>query len=181
MKRVALFILFFYLTFYTSFNQVKELSLNEMIEQAADIFQGEVTNVKCDYDQLHNFVTYTTFKVLSRSKGANDTELTIKQYGGSVNGRQIYLDHIRYFKKGERLFLMLYPKSRKGYSNPVGLNQGVWKVTESQLSLDCNANFLRGLDSKIIAEHKFLLGSKKISVANFQNLIKGILSSKKNN
>src|SRR5207244_597483 len=86
--------------------QVRPLALDEMASSSGRIFIGTVTAVHGGLDQRGDIVTFTTFRVEQAISGVSDATMTIKQIGGSANGIETYLAHMRYFRQGEHLMVM---------------------------------------------------------------------------
>lgn len=123
--------------------QVRQLGLPEIVHSSNVICVATATDVRSTIDRDGEIVTITTFRLEEAISGKPQKTFKIKQLGGEHAGISHRLEHIRYFKKGERVLLTLYPDSKLGFTNPVGLNQGVWTVdilnrvvgvTPSQLS-----------------------------------------------
>lgn len=108
--------------------QVRVLDLREMTRSAGPIFIGTVTGVRGGTDEHGDIVTYTTFNIEEAIHGVPANGLTIKQLGGETPALSMRLEHMRYFRKGERVLVMLYPTSGLGFTSPIGLSQGVWTI-----------------------------------------------------
>jgi hypothetical protein len=127
--------------------QVRALGLQEIVQSAATSFVGTVTALRYGYDNDHDIVTFTTFRVDETVIGRPASVVTIKQLGGVMDGLDTRVEHIRYFTKGERVLVSIYPNSGLGFSNPVGLDQGVWPVTKNGMVLNVTHNQLDGLSA----------------------------------
>lgn len=126
-------------------SQVRPLGLEEIVQSAETSFIGTVTGTRYAYDAQHDIVTYTTFRVEEAVTGHPGTVVTIKQLGGIMNGLDTRIAHIRYFTKGEKVLVSIYGTSSLGFSNPVGLDQGVWPVTRQGMVLNVTPRQLEGL------------------------------------
>lgn len=113
--------------------QVRRMTLPEMVSAAGTIFIGTVVEARGALDERGDPVTYTTFHVEEAIKGRPGTTHTIKQYGGVTPTTSMLLQHMRYFRQGERVMAMFYPPSRLGFSSPVGMEQGVWSVENAMV------------------------------------------------
>lgn len=111
-----------------SFAQVRQLGLGEIAVSSNIICVSTVTDVKTELDKNKDVVTITTFRLEEAIVGNPLKTFRIKQIGGEYQGLNQRLEHIRYFVKGERVLLTLDPDSKLGFTNPVGLNQGVWTI-----------------------------------------------------
>jgi hypothetical protein len=125
--------------------QVRTLGMPEMVNSAGAIFIGTATDVHGGYDEHGDIVTYTTFNVEQPIHGLAGSTVTVKQLGGQAGGLTTQLAHMRYFTRGERVLVMLYPVSDLGFTSPVGLSQGVWSVSGSQIT-GVSAAALAGVD-----------------------------------
>ena len=115
-------------TSISAYAQVRQLGLGEIVQTANVICVATVTDVKTEVDKSGDVVTISTFKLEETIAGKPQKTFKIKQIGGEHKGISHKLEHIRYFLKGERVLLTLYPNSSLGFTNPVGLNQGVWTI-----------------------------------------------------
>lgn len=110
---------------------VVPLYLDEIIDTATVAFEGTCLGNRSERDPLTNLVvTYTTFSVREVLKGGVGTTYTIKQIGGSLPD-----DNIRYrvegvpkFTAGEDYVVFLAGVSAAGFSSPIGLAQGRFRV-----------------------------------------------------
>lgn len=110
---------------------VRSLSLEEIVDYADRIFVGKVTEVREGKDEYGIAVTYITFSVHQNLKGKMPAEFTIKQLGrsGPRKGRGVLrIPGMPGYRKGEELVLFLYGTSEGGFTSPVGLGQGKFKV-----------------------------------------------------
>jgi len=110
---------------------VRPLGLEEMVALADRIFVGEVTEVKEGKDEHGTFVTYVTFSASHASKGEVPPKLTIKQLGRRTpdeSGRIFRIPGLPTYHVGEEVVLFLHGTSQRGFTSPVGLGQGKFKV-----------------------------------------------------
>lgn len=147
--------------------QVRPMNLQEMAQGAGSIFIGTVAEARGAVER-GEYVTVSTFKVEQTIKGTLPSTYVVRQYGGQVGDRGMIVPHIRYFRTGERVLVMLYPPSSIGFTNPVGLNQGIWSVTSSGAIAGVSDEALKGLgwlvkkyrlgngDSQTIARNTFI-------------------------
>jgi hypothetical protein len=155
--------------------QVRSLDLREMVGSAGMIFVGVVTDVHGGYDENGDIVTYTTFSVEQSVQGVAGSTVTVKQLGGQAGGLSTYLQHMRYFKRGERVLAMFYPVSHLGFTSPVGLEQGVWTVGPDNRIYGVRPEILRGLGSELTRQGITATGGA-IERARFIGLIQDILA-----
>lgn len=173
-------ILFVFSTSFPLHAQVRQLGLTEIVHSAKSTFVGTVTQVRYGYDEHHDIVTYTTFRVEEQVTGSTPNGYTIKQLGGVMNGLDTRLAHIRYFTKRERVMIAAYPKSSLGFSNPVGLDQGVWRVTRTNQVLDVTPRQLQGVEAATLVKHGISAAAANSSAAQpvlkkrFESLLRAL-------
>jgi hypothetical protein len=113
----------------TAHSQVRTIDLREMVKFSGMIFIGTVTDTHGALDEHGDIVTYTSFRIEQGISRVPGTAVTIKQFGGRANGLETYLPHMRYFRAGERVLVMLYPTSELGFTSPIGMSQAVWNIS----------------------------------------------------
>ena len=114
---------------------VRDLYLEEIIDDAKVVFQGTVTENRAERDaQTGRIVTYTTFLVQDTLKGNVESTHTIKQLGGELPAENVgYKVDVRTtFEVGGTYVVFLYGKSSKGFSSPVGSIQGRFTVAQDE-------------------------------------------------
>lgn len=162
--------------------QVRPLGLKEIVQSAATSFVGTVTGTRYGYDANHDIVTYTTFHVDEAVTGRPTSVVTIKQLGGVMDGLDTRISHIRYFTKGEKVLVSIYPNSELGFSNPVGLDQGVWSVSRAGMIENVTPRQLEGLQA-VLPEYGINRDASRqttaqaISKKNFVSLMRSLASS----
>lgn len=107
------------------------LDLPAMTGQAARIFVGRVEHIEAGRDAGGLPATWTTFAVTERVKGAVGDTLTVKQLGTSLagpNGRVLPHPALPRYRVGESVVLFLQPESPLGFTSPVGLGQGCFRI-----------------------------------------------------
>ncbi len=104
------------------------LALATVTSESDRIVHATVAAVRSGNDDAGTPATWVTFAVRRTVKGPATAEITIKQFGrgeqalGRVPGQPP-------FAKGEELVVFLRPESRLGFTSPVGLDEGVYRVT----------------------------------------------------
>ena len=114
---------------------VRDLALEEIIDDANVAFQGTVTENRAARDpQSGRIVTFTTFLVQESLKGKVEGTHTIKQLGGELpaEGVGYKVDARTTFEVGNTYVVFLYGKSSLGFSSPVGAIQGKFSVFEDE-------------------------------------------------
>lgn len=107
------------------------LSLQQMTSRAQMIFQGRVLAVDVRLDEVSQRVaTFTTFEVLDTLKGTPGARHTIKQMGGHLPGSHyaVRIHGIPEFTPGQEYIVFLAEPSRLGFSSPIGLSQGAFRI-----------------------------------------------------
>ncbi|HUQ26978.1 MAG TPA: hypothetical protein VM051_00205 [Usitatibacter sp.] len=165
-------------------HSVRELYLEEIIDDAAIVFQGTVTENRSARDpEANRIVTYTTFVVQDVLKGDVGSTHTIKQLGGHLAGEGIgYKAHVRTtFDVGQTYVVFLYGKSSVGFSSPVGSTQGSFTVVQDE----AGAAVSNGRDFAKMTEHmaadqersnslpKARGDGKKVGLDEFKRLVRG--------
>ena len=110
---------------------VLPLYLDEMADTAAVAFEGRCTGNRSELDAGTGLVvTYTTFEVLDTLKGKPAATHEIKQVGGALpgDGPQYRVMGVPRFEVGEDYVVFLAGVSSAGFSSPIGLSQGRFKV-----------------------------------------------------
>jgi hypothetical protein len=85
-------------------------SFDELVNQAQVIFQGEVTNVQCEWageGAQRHIVSYVTFHVADALKGSVGSSYTIRMLGGTVDGETMGVADAPTFKVGDKEVLFV--------------------------------------------------------------------------
>lgn len=108
---------------------VLPLYLDEIVNDAAIVFQGKSIRNYSEHDQqINSVVTYHTFEVQEVLKGEVGATHTIKQIGGNLVGKIYQVSGVPSFTVGESYVLFIYGVSAAGFSSPVGLGQGKFDI-----------------------------------------------------
>jgi hypothetical protein len=110
---------------------VKPMTLDEVTAEAQHVVHAVVTDVASGRDEHGVPATWTTFAVVDTVKGPHASTLTIKQYGVSQpldDGTILRLAGVPTYAVGEEVVLFLRGTSRSGFTSPVGLGQGAYRV-----------------------------------------------------
>jgi hypothetical protein len=110
---------------------VLPLDLDAMTAAADRVFVGRVVTVRSGRDDHGLPVTWTTFTVEDALKGAPPKTLEIKQLGVDrplADGGVFRIPALPTYRVGEEVVLFLHPDSRQGFTSPVGLGQGRFRV-----------------------------------------------------
>ena len=112
-------------------SSVVPMYLDQLIDDSAVAFEGVWTGNRTERDPATGFiVTYTTFDVRDALKGAVGSRYVIKQVGGTLpGGPQYRVEGVPSFTPGNDYVVFLAGVSSSGFSSPLGLEQGRFKVT----------------------------------------------------
>lgn len=132
---------------------VRQVNLEEMTARADRIFSGRVVEVRLDLDDERP-VTTVTFEVDRVVKGDLEATVTLRMRGDRVADSPTRTLDRPAFRPGEEVVLFVYGDSRIGTTNPVGLYQGKFVVTEDKTGQRraVNAHGNRGLLSNLSVE-----------------------------
>lgn len=110
---------------------VLPLDLDQMTAAADRVFLGRVVAVRTGRDAQGLPSTWTTFTVEEAIKGATSATVEIKQLGVDAplaDGTVFRIPSLPSYRVGEELILFLHPDSGAGFTSPVGLGQGRFRV-----------------------------------------------------
>jgi len=106
---------------------VAPLTLDQIVAGAKHIVYVRCTANTVQADPDVGVVTITSFVVLGRAKGGEDSTFTVRQVGGELNGLAVDY-HVPKFVLGEEYVLFMPASSKLGLASPVGLSQGAFSV-----------------------------------------------------
>lgn len=110
---------------------VRRLSLEEVTRQAARIVHARVETVQAGRDEAGLPATWTSLRVTRTLKGPAEERLVVKQFGTTAplpDGAVARIAGLPGYAPGDELVLFLRAPSARGFSSPVGLGQGVYRV-----------------------------------------------------
>jgi hypothetical protein len=110
---------------------VRRMSLDEVTHAAACVVHASVIDVRSGRDDAGLPATWVTLDVVECLKGSAQGRISIKQYGVSEplpDGTVAGIGLLPRYRTGEELVLFLSGESDRGFSSPVGLGQGVYRV-----------------------------------------------------
>jgi hypothetical protein len=113
---------------------VRQLPLEEVTQQADRIVHARVVAVQSGRDASGLAATWVTLEVKRTLKGAGAEQLVVKQFGAATplaDGAVGRIAGLPAYAAGEELVLFLRAPSARGFSSPVGLGQGVYRVRGS--------------------------------------------------
>jgi hypothetical protein len=110
---------------------VKPMALDEVTAEAKRVVHAVVTSVTSGRDELGVPSTWTTFAVAETLKGDAAPTFTIKQFGVAEplpDGTIARLAGLPTYEVGDEVVVFLRDASRRGFTSPVGLGQGTYRV-----------------------------------------------------
>jgi hypothetical protein len=129
---VALVALTLALTAPARATMVVPVSLARVTDLAARIVQATVLEVRSGRDDAGLPATWITLAVTRTLKGPHSDRITIKQIGVAAplpDGTITRIAGMPQYRAGEEVVLFLHGDSRRGFTSPVGLGQGTYRVS----------------------------------------------------
>src|SRR2546428_6621847 len=108
------------------------MALARVTDVAARIVHGTVLEVRSGRDESGLPATWITLAVARTLKGPHQDRLTIKQLGVATplpDGTITRIAGMPQYRAGDEVVLFLHGESRRGFTSPVGLGQGVYRVS----------------------------------------------------
>jgi len=107
------------------------LNLEQLVQRADLIVQGQVQSVYCQWDQESRLVfTYISIRVDDPLKGERRQWVLVRQVGGSVGTIQMSVAGAPQFHSGEMAIVFLKRQDDSTFQ-VVGMNQGLYKIVEN--------------------------------------------------
>ncbi len=109
------------------------LDLGALTSGAGRIFVGHVLDVASGRDANGLPAVWTTFRVDEPLKGAPAQHVTVKQLGIAFGGGGAAVaphPGLPAYRRGEEVLLFVHPESTLGFTSPVGLAQGCFRIRE---------------------------------------------------
>jgi hypothetical protein len=113
---------------------VLPVDLDQLVVDADRIFLGLVTAVDEQNDEHGIPGTYVTVQIARTLKGNTPTTLTFKQLGGQARpggNALLRIAGLPTYQVGQELILFLRPTSAAGFTSPVGMEQGKFRVVRN--------------------------------------------------
>jgi hypothetical protein len=110
---------------------VRSMSLEETTAEAGRIVQGKVVEVRAGTDDSGLPATWITFQTTRTLKGTRKAQVTVKQFGNAdaTSGKLLgYVPDLPRYTVGEEVVVFLRPESARGFTSPVGLEEGVYRI-----------------------------------------------------
>jgi len=109
---------------------VAKLSLEQLVQRADLIVQGQVQSVYSQWDDERRLVfTYISIHVDEPLKGEPRQTVLIRQIGGRVGAIQMSVAGVPQFNRGERALVFLKRQDATTFQ-VVGMNQGLYEIVE---------------------------------------------------
>ncbi len=132
---LGLFLVFCFVARPAEGTMVLSMNAEQLAEQADRIFHGTVTEVKETFDSEGRWCQMITFLVEEAFKGDIEGQLTIKQVNpnpkklndGTIITSTLF-QGVPQYEVGEEILIFLRGNSMIGYTSPVGLGQGAFRV-----------------------------------------------------
>jgi hypothetical protein len=112
---------------------VTRMSLERVTLEADRIVHATIVDVQPGRDDTGLPATWITVDAVEALKGTAAGRFVIKQFGVGgplADGTVMRIAGLPRYTAGEEVVLFLRPNSRLGFTSPVGLDQGVYKVSE---------------------------------------------------
>jgi len=109
---------------------VTKLSLEQLVQRADLIVQGQVQSVHSQWDEQRRLVfTYVSIRVDEPLKGERLQSVLIRQIGGSVGTIEMSVAGAPQFKSGQKALVFLKRQDATTFQ-VVGMNQGLYRIVE---------------------------------------------------
>jgi hypothetical protein len=109
---------------------VVRLNLEQLVQRADLIVQGQVQSVYCQWDEERRLVfTYISIRVDEPLKGERRQWVLIRQVGGSMGTIRMSVAGVPQFKSGEMAIIFLKSQDDSTFQ-VVGMNQGLYEIVE---------------------------------------------------
>jgi hypothetical protein len=105
-------------------------SFDELVDDAQLIFQGRVTDVRCEWageGAQRGIVSYVTFQIEDALKGSPGTTCTLQMVGGTIGNETITIADAPVFKKDDRDILFVENNGHQ-FIPLVGIMYGRYRV-----------------------------------------------------
>jgi hypothetical protein len=144
---------------------VLRLPLARVTREAGRIVHGTVVEVRAGRDDAGLPATWVTLAVARTVKGPAVRRLTLKQFGATEplpDGTVGRVAGLPRYAVGEEVVLFLRPESGRGFTSPVGLGQGTYRVSRGAAGARVRRD-LPGATTRDLGD--FLADVERLSVA----------------
>lgn len=114
---------------------VRRLELDEVVARADCIVHGTVASIVSGRDGDGIPATWVTLDVEECLKGGTGPSLTVKQVGVQdpmPDGTLFRIPGLPRYRPGDEVVLFLHAPSGRGFTSPVGMAQGYYRVEASE-------------------------------------------------
>ena len=112
-------------------------SFDELVDEAQLIFQGTVTDIRCEWageGTQRRIVSFVTFQVEDRIKGEpGGATYTMQMLGGTIDGESMGIADAPTFQKGDRDILFVENNGRQ-FIPLVGIMYGRFRVRADKIA-----------------------------------------------
>jgi len=133
---------------------ISSMGLERVTHEAARIAQGTVTEVRSGRDESGLPATWVTLAVARTLKGPAEARLTFKQYGVATllpDGTVARVAGLPGYRVGEEILLFLRGTSPHGFTSPVGLVEGVYRVNRGNGHPEARTDLPPGEETRDLA------------------------------
>jgi len=116
---------------------LRSMTLAEQVSEAGRIVHGVVVETSSGRDESGISATWITVAVARTVKGRSESHLVFKQLGRSdrpTDGSLLHVADLPDYRVGDEVVLLLRPESRRGFTSPVGMGDGVFRVDRTTVS-----------------------------------------------
>jgi hypothetical protein len=114
---------------------LRPITLAELARQATTIVHGTVEDVSAGRDARGAPATWVTLAVKRAVKGGQGDRLTFKQFGSAdpfPDGTIARIPGLPSYRVGDEVVLFLDAESSAGFTSPLGMGQGLYRVQRTQ-------------------------------------------------
>lgn len=108
---------------------IQKMALPELVNTSDNILQAHVASVEARYEG-GNIYTYVALSVDDPIKGDNRRSIVIRQLGGRIGAKMIWVPGMPQFKTSDQVVVFLRNRT-DGTFDVVGLNQGKYDIVDN--------------------------------------------------
>jgi len=146
------------------------MELDALVAESDSIVQGIVEHVESRWEDSYVF-TYVTVRIDDPLKGDRSRTLTIRQVGGSVGDRDVFISGMPRFEPGMGLILFL-TDSQNGTFHVTGMNQGSYVISQDYAISNISGVDLLSPKSGIVSSASVV---KRVEVEQFKARIRELV------
>ncbi len=124
-------------TFYCHASSVRQVTIDEMLQQCQFVFEGKVLSLEAEENSQKRIHTYVTFKIQNIIKGeySSDT-ITLSFLGGTVGDVTMSVSDMKFPQVGERGIYFVESLERSQVNPLYGWSQGHFLVQPDDTGTD---------------------------------------------